>query len=687
MSSAFGVFQIVANDGRQDHMLMATELLNQRIDRIKAVRRQAGFAEEDQYPSILDIERTHTLFVTAHFKPFAAIAFEYHRVDPEGQLTLGSNLKYSLPQYGDFFADMAHYCKFNQVIYTSAAANPNKDVYRYSDFVGERLHKEVKFTVNGNKLDDYTNDAYVMHRQFSVPPNKQAGWARLVGQETAHEAYLAQDTPIQPETRISLDVYDGYQTPKCCHPALEVTVPLLFWFCKDFRLSVPSVAIPFGQRWITISTPNSAELVELVSPAGTDESDVSDLSPLTFSDAALYVNNLFVNAEVHDIFIRRIGFTLIRVHLYHDEQLSSGSGKIKLTSLQWPVEAMFFGFRPAVNYDASQAKTSNLDTHFMYGRTSGLGTLQNWHRFSHVSWTNEAVQGVQTCSADKGAEADIADLTVIALAADPAVIATLIASIQTQFGANATNGTPFPQSKWGAYAMAAIEASAAYETALAVGAPANVHATVVRVVNEYRETQAYTTVPDSGNSAASQVAAYTAASGVFTGAGGVLTQTSTDLNAYIAAMAAETDATSTTVWRAVQLSGYLNRHIRMGNCARVEVRRNSPVVSTISLSAHNVKLYDQQYASFFHSYLPYQYGGPNVNTPKDECLHLISFALYPGTYQPSGHINVSRAREFFLGYVTSQTFNSSNPVQLLVYVSAINFLLIADGSASLRYTT
>jgi hypothetical protein len=685
MSSAFGVFQIVANDGRQDHMLMATELLNQRIDRIKAVRRQAGFSEEDQYPSILDIERTHTLFVTAHFKPFAAIAFEYHRVDPEGQLTLGSNLKYSLPQYGDFFADMAHYCKFNQVVYTTATANPNKDVYRYADFVGERLHKEVKFTVNGNKLDDYKNDAYVMHRQFSVPPNKQAGWSRLVGQETAHEAYLAQDTPIQPETRIALDVYDGYQTPKSSHPALEVTVPLLFWFCKDFRLSVPSVAIPYGQRWITISTPNSTELVELVAPAGTDNSDPDDLSPLSFSDAALYVNNLFVNAEVHDIFIRRIGFTLIRVHLYHEEQLSSGSSKIKLTSLQWPVEAMFFGFRPIVNYDASQAVTSGLNNHFMYGRTSGWGTLQNWHRFSHVSWTNEAVQGVQSCSADTGAETDLADLTVIALAAVEANIIAQVAAIQTQF--TTTNGTNFPQSKWGAYAMAAIEASAAYETAV-VGPVANVYATIGRVVNEYRETESYTVVADVSSTAAAQEAAYVAASTAFTVAGGVLTQTSTDLAAYVTAMAAETGATSTTVWRAVQLSGYLNRHIRMGNCARVEVRRNSPVVSTISLSAHNVKLYDQQYASFFHSYLPYQYGGPNVNTPKDECLHLISFALYPGTYQPSGHINVSRAREFFLGYVTAQTFNqATDPIQLLVYVSAINFLLIADGSASLRYTT
>jgi hypothetical protein len=98
-------------------------------------------------------------------------------------------------------------------------------------------------------------------------------------------------------------------------------------------------------------------------------------------------------------------------------------------------------------------------------------------------------------------------------------------------------------------------------------------------------------------------------------------------------------------------------------------------------------LFDDQYASFFHSYLTHHYGGPNLNTPDDESLHLISFALYPGTYQPSGHLNISRAREFHLTYTATRTPSNTEPLQMLIYVKAINFLLIADGSASLRYTT
>jgi len=699
MASAFGVFQIVANDGRQDHMLMATELLNQRIQRIKDVRTQAGFIGDDIMPSILDIERTHIIFVTAHFKPFAAIAFEYHRVESSGAPGLDKNFQYSLPMYGDFFADIVHHVVFEQYLYSSTHPHPNRDSYRYADFVGERLHKEVKFTVNGNKLDDYTCDAYSMHRQFNVAPNKKAGWYRMVGQELPNEAFLAQETEVQPMSRVGMEVFDGFQTPKRVHPALEVTVPLLFWFCKDFRLAIPSVAIPYGQRWIQIQTAKATELVEIVSTAGTDTSDATaPASALNIASAALYVNNLFVNSDVHDIFIKRIGFTLIRVHLRNEVECAVKTQKVKLESLQWPIEAMYFGFKPKVNYDITTADSAGLNTHKMYSRLGGRGTLQNWHRFNHVDVTSDALPGVQTSKADVHAELDYKAIAEVAKSAVVgATPAAEIALVRAQF-ALVHAGSTFPKSEWGKYAMASIEASASYESSAlgfpvtTAGAQVAVRNTIKRIANEYRESAAWVAVPSLlSATAASQLASYaalmTAATGTFAVNGITTTYVSDDLLAKATTAAAVYGADAQSVWDTVNLSGFLHRHVRMGNTARVEVRRGSPSVSKIGLSAHNVKLFDDQYASFFHSYLTHHYGGPNLNTPDDESLHLISFALYPGTYQPSGHLNISRAREFHLTYTATRTPSNTEPLQMLIYVKAINFLLIADGSASLRYTT
>lgn len=55
-------------------MIMATELLNQRIKDIMCLRYKQGYA--DTTPTLVDIERTHIMFVNAHFKPFAAIGYE-----------------------------------------------------------------------------------------------------------------------------------------------------------------------------------------------------------------------------------------------------------------------------------------------------------------------------------------------------------------------------------------------------------------------------------------------------------------------------------------------------------------------------------------------------------------------------------------------------------------------------------
>ena len=88
------------------------------------------------------------------------------------------------------------------------------------------------------------------------------------------------------------------------------------------------------------------------------------------------------------------------------------------------------------------------------------------------------------------------------------------------------------------------------------------------------------------------------------------------------------------------------------------------------------------------------YGGQNVNAPDTAGALMINFCIYPGTYQPSSHINVSRAREFYLKYTggldsdgSTDLISGSNPAHLYILGVAINFLLITDGSAVLRYST
>ncbi len=242
--SAGGVFKLIANDGKADRMIMATELLNQRIKDIMCMRTQQGFP--DVTPTLRDIEATHILFVNAHFKPFCAIGFEYNKCRTNsGVPQFGSTVQFSIPQFGDFFSDMvAHtmlspaqatlgsiptfgtgsgqvqpitltnlsfnatsqvsgaidtpvagtYTKYTQEFVDSTGnvlttGTPARNYVRYAEYVGERLFKQVAFEVNGNPLDQYTAEAMFYHRKFKLAPNKVVGWKRLVGQEVPVEAY------------------------------------------------------------------------------------------------------------------------------------------------------------------------------------------------------------------------------------------------------------------------------------------------------------------------------------------------------------------------------------------------------------------------------------------------------------------------------------------------------------------
>lgn len=67
--STGGIYQLIANTGRQDSLIMATELLNRRLKEIRRLRCKNP-AIRDKTPTLVDIERTHILFMNAHFKPF-----------------------------------------------------------------------------------------------------------------------------------------------------------------------------------------------------------------------------------------------------------------------------------------------------------------------------------------------------------------------------------------------------------------------------------------------------------------------------------------------------------------------------------------------------------------------------------------------------------------------------------------
>ncbi len=398
--STGGVFQLISNDGRMDQLLLANSVLRDNINAIKSRRAAAG--EADTNPTLADLERSHVLFVNAHSKPYVAIAFQYFKVSANN-VTFGSQAQVSVPQYGDFFSDMVANVVIKTPVCTlanSGSALPaDVPLYRYCDYPGERIFDEVSFEVNSNPIDKYTSNSYVLHRQFHVPQDKLLAWKRCMGQETPRSAtpQWAAQTGAPVGKRLLQSVYNGFQTYRdaTAPQDLVLWVPLLFWFNQDVRLAFPSVSVPYGQRFIKFNVTTFDNLFRaIVNPAS--ESTTTAAAPSVpvpqISTFDLYINNLFVIPEVHDIFIDRVAFTLVRVHLQAEQSLNKDADRILLQQLKWPIETIVFGFQPKVNRAHNTTlKTLGADTALTHAAHSG--DMESWHVFGKV--TAEASTAVQ----------------------------------------------------------------------------------------------------------------------------------------------------------------------------------------------------------------------------------------------------------------------------------------------------
>ena len=577
-------YKRITNDGKQDRMLMATALLNQRLLAIEKSRR-LNKEIKDPTPTLVDIERTHILFMNAHFKPFAAIGYEYNRVRVQsGTARLGGSVEFSIPQFGDFFHDMVLHVTLGAV--TADSINAATSYLAYCEFLGQRLLQNVSFTVNGNPLDQYNEEVMTFHQKFFVTPNKEVGWFRNVGQEVSKQGFVDVAGGRGAGVRQAVALNDGPQTPKVTQPAVDLWLPLLFWFNQDPRLAIPSVSIPYGQRFIDVEFARASQILQHVGATRADDNPTNPPPTPDIETCELYINNIFVNPEIHDIFIKRIGFTLIRVHRQQSVRVNTSTVEMLLNQLKWPIETIYVGLRPSENVNEQLP-----------------GMLTKWHVYAQV-----LDQAVDLCSV----------------------------------------GNSFVLDSTGPFANPA-------------------HPTAAELENAIRPT-----VPISGGA------------GISLPAGSINANTHvhppnptvTEINESLAALGlpgfsdaagAYADPSNPTVAELLAAAPSIHCTAFYGTTV--------PTLDSLSIQAHGVNLYQDTPFAFYNQYIPYTYGGNNVRTPKTQDVAMITFNLYPGSYQPSGHVNVSRAREFYLNFSSPQV-SSQYPADLIIVAIAINFLLI-----------
>jgi len=141
-------------------------------------------------------------------------------------------------------------------------------------------------------------------------------------------------------------ICNGPQTLKSVHEEVELWIPILLWF-KDIRQALPTISIPYGQTNLDIKLSSVAKIAAAADYGGGGAFTGPDIV-----ECDLFVNHIFVNPEVYDIYLKRIGVNLIRVHRRHTQELSLTTENVLLSELKWATESLFVCVRPKENEES-----------------------------------------------------------------------------------------------------------------------------------------------------------------------------------------------------------------------------------------------------------------------------------------------------------------------------------------------
>lgn len=387
------VFQLQVNDGsKQDVNLTQTDQLSEYMNRVSADKARAylrnemsksGVAgnavnqstagmnyekireyarsfgvkipaksEQDIAPTFREISNSHVFHMYAQFKPYVALAFEYERIPAKGvarfagsQGSNDSNISFIVTTKAAFINDIVLHLQLSAATGTNNTPLVQVDMIKYAELLGHRIVRRTRLKINANPIDEYTSDDMNAHMEYSIPYDKREGYYRAIGQEIPHMGYLTPE-PRTDQFRQVMYVADGNQTLTLTKPVTNLWIPSIFWF-MDPNQSLPHIAVPYGQTEISYELASVAEIMACVDAVAAAASQA--FTPPTIQIAELYVKHIQTNPEITDLIVKRIGYSMIRVHRQQTKLLSIAPGQQLLNEMKWPLEKLMIAFRPVAN--------------------------------------------------------------------------------------------------------------------------------------------------------------------------------------------------------------------------------------------------------------------------------------------------------------------------------------------------
>ena len=234
-----------------------------------------------------------------------------------GQADFGKKVTATISRNGDLIHRV-----YLQVTLPEVAPSASNSAFRWLNWLGHVLVKNVEVEIGGQRIDKHYGDWMHIWNELTQTAGHQAGYANMVG-----------NVPrlTQPVTAGSSEVI----------PSTTLFVPLQFWFCRNPGLALPLIALQYHEVKVNLEFRNVEDCCWRRGTVTTPQ----------LVAASLWVDYIYLDTDErrrfaqvsHEYLIEQLQFT-------GDESVSTTSNKIKL-NFNHPVKELVWVVQPDSNVD------------------------------------------------------------------------------------------------------------------------------------------------------------------------------------------------------------------------------------------------------------------------------------------------------------------------------------------------
>jgi hypothetical protein len=211
------------------------------------------------------------------------------------------------------------------------------DSFRWVNYIGHRLIKQVEVEIGGQRIDRQYGDWMQIWTQLATEAGSVAALDSLIG--NTHDLVLLKKSGGAPldatcsstETTLSCVARAGT-------PAKTLYVPLQFWFCRNPGVAIPLIALQYHEVRINVEFETWENCVYGESSAGV----AARPAALSLAAASLYIDYVYLDTEERRRFAQQSHEYLIeQVQYTGAESITSSSNKVQL-NFNHPVKELFW---------------------------------------------------------------------------------------------------------------------------------------------------------------------------------------------------------------------------------------------------------------------------------------------------------------------------------------------------------